>query len=414
MHEPTALKDGFPMNAITQNDLFQLVREPGDRCVSLYMPIYTGAESRQNPTRLKKRLRNAENGLSLHGTGKEDGNEVLAPLTDLFDHLTFGEEEGRGLAAFAGRGGARAFRMDVPCDELCVVGRHFYIIPVVISLAEHARFYVLAVSQNQVRLLRGNRIAIEEITVPNLPTNIKAALNLDTREPSRQAHPAHTDMTKHKEGLVFHGHGGEPDAAEAELLNYCRAIERAVSAELQTAADPLILAGVDYLFPIYREVNRYSHLIETPIIGNPELLSDADLQQCAWTIIEPILDQRRHEATERYGDCIAQGRISNAIDEILVAASAGAVETLFIDPAVKRTGSFEPEELTVRIDEEPQEGNEDLVNLAATIVLRNSGLVIPMPSGDVPGGGLMAAILRYPFPPSIEQMSTASQTQRRR
>ena len=117
-------------------------------------------------------------------------------------------------------------------------------------------------------------------------------------------------------------------------------------------------------------------------------------------------------ARSKYGDNLSQARISNSIEDILVAASSGAVETLFIDPSVKRTGSFDADQLAVHIDDQPREENEDLVNLAATIVLRNSGAVMPL-SGDIPSGG-MAAIMRYAFPPPIEQMSTASQTQPRR
>jgi hypothetical protein len=403
----------FSMNTITDSELRQLIDYSSDPCVSLYMPIYTGAENRQNSARLKKLLRKAEDALLRRGTQKSLAQELLAPASDRLALIKFSEEIGQGLAVFSGHSGCQLYGVHVPCDELSVVGNHFYILPLVSSLAVNAAFYVLAVSQNQVRLLHGTRTEMEEVTVPELPVNLKEALRFDPREPNLQAHQAHTDLQKHKEGLVFHGHGGEPDAAEEEILAYCRAIERSLWPILRDKTEPMVFAGVDYIFPVYRDVNRYPHLMPTPIIGNPELLSAVDLRERAWSIVEPTLDEQRQAALSKYGDCIGQGRTSNSIDSILIAASAGAVETLFIDPTAKQTGAFDVERLTVQIDDEPQEMSEDLVNLAVTIVLRNSGMVMPLASEDIPAGGAMAATMRYVFPP-VEQMSTASQTQRRR
>jgi hypothetical protein len=401
------------MEKITNHELLQLVNQSNERCVSLYMPVYNGVESRQNPTRLKKLLRLAEDELLRHGAKRAAATELLAPADDLLEHLTLSKESSESLAVFTGNGNCSVYSVPTTCDEVCVVGSHHYILPAVTALADNAAFYVLAVSQNQIRLLRGTKDEVHEVEVPNLPPNMQRALNLDNRQSALQAYQARPGLRK-KEGLVFHGHGGEPDAAKAELLNYSREIEKAIWPVLRNESDPLVFAGVDYLFPIFRDVTQYPHVLPTPLAGNPELLSPADLRERAWKLVQPTLDRRRAAVLAKYGNCISQGRASNAIDDILIAASAGAVETLFVDPAEKRWGIFDPAEPTVRIDESLNHDGEDLINLAAVIVLRNRGMVMPMPSGNVPGGGALAAIMRYPFPPPIEQMSTASQTQRLR
>jgi hypothetical protein len=121
-----------------------------------------------------------------------------------------------------------------------------------------------------------------------------------------------------------------------------------------------------------------------------------------------MLRDRCEAVLAKYGDSIALGRTSNHVDEIIPAAHAGAVETLFIDPRAKRTGTFDPDELTVSIDEVPRDDREDLVNLAAALVLRNSGTVEPV--ANVPGGGVMAAVMRYPFPSASEPTATAARS----
>jgi len=170
-----------------------------------------------------------------------------------------------------------------------------------------------------------------------------------------------------------------------------------VAERLRSETAPLIFAGVDYLFPIYQGVNSYPHLAPKPIMGNPELWLPADIQQRAWPIVEAMLHERRETELGRYGNYISVGRSSDRVDEILIAAKAGAVETLFLDPAARCTGTFDSETLSVVVDAAPREENEDLVNLAAVLVLRNNGAVEPLASGHVPGGGPLAATLRYPF-----------------
>src|SRR5215216_2411810 len=115
------------MKTITHSDLLQLVDQTGDPCISLYVPIYTGAENRQNSTRLKKLFRNAEDALIHRGAQKTFAQEMLAPANDRLSKLTFSEEIGQSLAVFLRRGEFHVYGIHVPCDELCIVGSHFYI-----------------------------------------------------------------------------------------------------------------------------------------------------------------------------------------------------------------------------------------------------------------------------------------------
>ena len=49
---------------------------------------------------------------------------------------------------------------------------------------------------------------------------------------------------------------------------------------------PLVLAGVDYLFPIYREANTYPHLLDKGITGSPEELTIKDLHRQSLSLVE--------------------------------------------------------------------------------------------------------------------------------
>ena len=82
------------MNTICNRDLLQLVEYSDDFCASLYLPLYTGAESRQNTTRLKKLLRTAEATLKRRGASPSIVQDALTSANELMGRLTFGEEGG--------------------------------------------------------------------------------------------------------------------------------------------------------------------------------------------------------------------------------------------------------------------------------------------------------------------------------
>jgi hypothetical protein len=384
------------MEVIRRDDLSDLVDDASRIVVSIYMPLEAGADSRQNSVRLKNLLRVAEEKLLARGLRKPDVESMLAPA---FEPLESGFDWGRlnrGLAVFINEDSARLRQLPAASPERCDVGPNFYVLPLVEALAEDLPFYVLAVSQNGVQLLYGTRNSLKEIAVPELPANRDAAVMLEDTEPARQAHISRPQVPGTRD-LTYHGHGGASDAAKDEIEQYLRAIDRALAKFLRGKTDPLVFTGVDYLFPIYQQANNYRHLMPTPITGNPEQWSPDELRERAWPIVKQLIESHRAAARARYGNRISIDCTSDRLEDILIAAHAGAVETLFVDSRVERLGVFSPETSMVRIDSVPHADSDDLVNLAAVLVLRASGAVEPSDSPELPGGVAIAAILRYPF-----------------
>ncbi len=387
------------MKMLNLRDLMELAETSGEQhLVSMYMPTYNGAEFQQNAIRYKNLAGTAERKLIGAGMKSAAARQLIASATELLDERNEWKEQGPSLAIFIGPNGVRVLRLPTRCDEICTVGSNFHLIPLLGWINNDAPYFVLAVSQNDVRLFFGRRGGIEEVEVPGLPTSRQEALGLDEPEPSRQQHSA-ARGTPGKQGLVFHGQGGAPDESKQEILAFCREIDRALADVLRLRSEPLIFAGVDYLFPIYQEANSYAHLLPTPVAGNPELWSPRDIQERAWPLVESMIQRRRDAALDKFGNSISLRQALDRAEDVVVAAHAGAIDTLLIDLDAQVTGSFEPERLAVEVDEPPRDDGEDLVNLAATLVLRTSGTVEPLDAKLLPGGGAMAAVLRYPFEP---------------
>ena len=56
---------------------------------------------------------------------------------------------------------------------------------------------------------------------------------------------------------------------------------------------PLVVAAVDYLLPIFRQASAYPHLLQRGIEGNPDRLSEKELHDRAWTLVEPSFQAAR-------------------------------------------------------------------------------------------------------------------------
>jgi len=166
---------------------------------------------------------------------------------------------------------------------------------------------------------------------------------------------------------------------------------------LGDAEAPLLLAGVDYLLPLYHEANGYPHLLEGGIEGSPKVKSPRELHQEAIAKLKPTLEQEQQEALADFQRLVGTGQVSTELSEIVPAAHYGRVDVLFAAEDAKQVGSFDQQTGEVRQNGSSANGTaaDDLIYLAALQTYLNSGRVYVTAPETVPGQNDMAAILRY-------------------
>ena len=198
--------------------------------------------------------------------------------------------------------------------------------------------------------------------------------------------------------VTIHGQGGGSDeSAKNDLLRYFRLVSDGLTEFLQGDRVPLVLAGVEYLLPIYKEANTYPNLIETVITGNPDLLSADELHKSAWEILGPHFQAAQEEALAYYQQLAGQAseRVANTLEKIVPAAFNGRVETLFVAAGVQQWGVFNPVTNKIEFHEQIESGDETLLDLAAVQTYLKGGIVYTVEPEKVPGGTNAAAVLRY-------------------
>jgi hypothetical protein len=377
------------VDVIRRTDLERLALQGRGPCVSVFLPIHrAGPGVQQGPIRLKNLLRRAIQELQADGVKAPMIHSVLAPLRRLVNDGLFWQYQRDGLALFSRPGWWRSLRVPLDFPELAVVADRFHVSPLLPLLTGDGHFFVLALSQNQIRLLEGTRDRLEEVDLPGVPLGVRDALQGAEAQKQLQLYVA--DQGGVAARGIFHGHGSAGDVQKDHVLRYFRKANRALGEVLAGERAPMVLAAVEHLAPLWRQVTTYPHLVDQVLAGSPEELGLHELHARAWAVVEPLFRKAHHEAAARYHQLAGTGRTCQDPREIVRAAKEGRVEVLFAAPlptgvsSVASGPSFNGDRAL-----------RDVVELAAVTTLVKGGTVYALHVGAVPGDGSVAAVFRY-------------------
>lgn len=396
------------MDRLTKQSLLDLINEPQGRCISIYMPTERkGADTQQGPIRLKNLLGQAQAELGELGERTPDIESLLTPAQALVNNSEFWQYQSDGLALLLSADSMATYRVPLAFPEMVIVNDRFLLKPLLPLVIGEGTFYLLSLRQGGVRLLRGSRFELAEVALgEDVPTSLAEALKYDEFETNIRFHIAARPSTGSSRGApdrgaaIYHGQGGAGDDAniKEQLIRFFRQLDNGVRDLLESSQQPpLVLAGIDYLRGIYRQVNQYGGLIDEEVTIDPEALTLPELHQRAWALVEPMFTADRQTALDTYQHLAGtqDQRAGHAIEEIAPAAYFQRIDTLFVPHTVGLWGTFEPENNQVQVHDERQPGAQDLLDFAAVHTLLNGGSVYLVEPDDLSVGALPAAIFRY-------------------
>lgn len=385
------------MDMLNKEELKRLSEKQDGWHVSVFMPTHrAGAEIQQDSIRLKNLLGKAEERLLAAGLRTPEVRTLLEPASRLIGDRLFWQRQSDGLAIFAAPEMARTYRLPLALEELVVVADRFHIKPLLPLLSGDGQFYLLALSQAEVRLLQGSRYSVRQVELEDTPASMAEALRFDDPERRLQFHTSSGPSGgEGNRQAMFYGHGAPSEDEKGAILRYFQQVDAGLQHLLAGEQSPLVLAGVEYLLPIYREANSYRFLVERGVVGNPDDLSAEELHQRAWEIVQPRFDKERKEAASRFRQAAGTDRASDELVKIVPAAHYGRVETLFVALDRQQWGAFDPATNEVHLHQDPEAGDSDLLDMAAVQTLLNGGTVYAVQREQMPAETFLAALLRY-------------------
>lgn len=387
------------MKLFTRTDFLELAELRAEGCVSLYVP--TDRRSSDNYQQDRTEFKNLLSAVTVelretYGWRNDAIETLLKPAHDLLDQPTFWQHSSDLLVVFLHQGGDMQL-LQLPLEY--AAPKHFisdrpYLRPLIPMLSSDGRFLILSLRLDEIRLFQATRHVFEEIDLSDeVPQEVNEVKDLENKQQSLQFRSGHGGGG----GAVFHGQGVSSDERKKEeIAEFLREVDKTITDELENQDLPLVLAGVDYLIPIYRSVSKYNNLHDAHVLaGSPKGYTDLELHEMAVEAIDAHLDAPRSESVERYNEAAGASLTSSDKRKTLLAAWAGQVDTLFLHPDAHLWGTYDEAAHQVQINAEPTPGNYCLLNEAAIQTLRNGGTVFLTAEAPVTKDTPLAAILRY-------------------
>jgi hypothetical protein len=380
----------------TREDLQLLLSHHEAPCVSLYVPTRRApSEWQQSALQFKNLMRDVEKSL----LQRKEWKQAAGPVLDKIRALDSSEQWSRQretLAVFASPDLFRSWQFAEAMPETAVVSDTFYTKGLVKRLQGEFRYYVLALTIENITLFEGNSEQLDVVHVPGMPRGLRD-LELKTSEPGLNAK---TTSAGTGGGTIMFGtaKGGASHANEMkeEVRSLFRMVDKALLPLTHDQRVPLILASLVQNHGMFHEVSKNPALLDDRIDGNPENLSLDDLRKRALEILKPRREEMLKEIAAQWGAAAAHNRGTNYLPNISKAAVYGRVQTLLLEDGKKIYGKLDRGTGEIsNMSSAPQNDAQDLLDDVSELVLAASGSVYVLPRKMMPTDVGVAAIYRY-------------------
>ncbi|HEY7597353.1 MAG TPA: hypothetical protein VH969_29675 [Actinophytocola sp.] len=301
---------------------------------------------------------------------------VEEQLADLAEDDEFWRYQARSLAVFVTPEALTTFRLPNQLSRSVEVSDRFHVKPLLRSMTFTQAAFVLELTQGSVRLLEiVPELRPAEVSVPDMPSDVASAVgksSIADRAPIRR----------------LQGSEGQ----KVRMRQFARQVDQALRPILAGQDVPLILAAVEPMVSIFRSVCSYPHLTPTTISagsGDTELIADAR------RVLDETHTEQLRGAWALFEQRTSQGRTATDIADIARYATAGAVDTLFVDIDATISGFVDEQTGAVEFRETGDAADYGVLDEISRRVWLTGGRIFAVRREDVPGGGETAAILRF-------------------
>ncbi len=371
-------------------ELLEGARAP---CVSIYLPTRRGAGA-ADAHALRFRAAVARSRELLEARDGAGAEGVLTGLEELLADREFWRRQDDGLAVFAAPGFRRQFRLRASLPELVSVGPTFHARPLFEYLQAPRRYWVLSLSQKQVRLWEGTADRLTPVQADRLPSDLASALG---RQVERDEISFHSPRGPGN-APIYHGHGVGKDDAKPELERFFRLVDDAVAEILPGQSGPIVLAAVDYYHPMYRSLTRLTALAPEGIPGNVSEWESERLHEASWPIARQTVEREVDDALARWEQGFGRGKTEADLATAFRLAVAGRLHLLLTERGRFVWGFADPISGDISVLSEngadPDPEAVDLLNELMCTVVRHGGQALVLPAERMPTTTGVAAILR--------------------
>lgn len=356
------------------SDVRRLAEIRADWCVTIYDDADNWIRGNHSTDAAKARVRSAVDSLRVVGAGTETIAGIRARLEELADPLQSGaaqtDRRAQSVGIFATEDGAEVFALTTRPSVWVGVSDRFLIGPLLeAALSLIPPVFVLALSENHVRLIDVTAHPAESVEVHGLPRDLEHYIGLD--------------VTGDRNTL---SHLRTSEDPKVRLRQFCGAVDDAVARVLRRHDALLVIAAAEPIASIYRASVSGSAVAASTMVGNHDNDTPDQLAELAAPIIELDRRERLDRHLARFAELPARGRAIASLEDIEVAAKEGNLDTLLVDTD-HRSG--------VPADAFDGHVSIDRVDEIVRHALASGTVIVPVRPRDLPTPDPVAAVLRH-------------------
>lgn len=365
----------------TLPELKALAVTRADPCVSIYLPTTPLTEDAQADRIAFKNL--AKLALDEVRRADFDPKRVAAleeHLADLVDDEAFWQFQARSLAVLATPDATRSYRLPSALVATAQASDRFHLKPLLRAVSFPHTAFVLALSQNAVRLVEVFAdLPPRVVKVDGLPKDAASAVgraSVRSRSPSGRI-------------LGSEGH-------KVLLRQYARSVDSALRGLLAGRETPLILAATEPIASIYRSVSTYPSLTDVGLGGAPDRASDQELAERARAVLDGVYAEEIGKFASLFETRAGQSRTTTDLSDAARAATFGAIEALLVDMDEVVPGTVDEVDGRIALAATSGADSYGVVDEIACRSLITGARVLSVRKQDIPHRASLAAILRRP------------------
>ena len=374
---------------VSEKTIQELIEKNSDVSVTITLPTHKkGEESKQDPIRFKNLLSEASEKIKEYNSKNGFADSLLKQARQLLDKPLFWSHLDKGLAVYVSENRFDVYKLPYEVEEQVFVNNHFMITPLLPMTSMDGSFSVLAVSRQNIRLLRCTRNEVQDITPSEIPLSIEDYIEID---PEKQLN-FHSGSRGQK--AVYFGHGANEEDKLIVVEGFYREIEKEITRVIKQYDDPLILTGLTENIGIYKKVNSYNRVLDEVVKRNPDELTDKELKDKGWEIIQTFFLGDMYKSLENLKKS-TNDKVSNNLAEIVEATVMGKSQTIFISKGEKKWGFYDEVNHTVQYSNNPNGKDVELLNWLSITAFKTGSKVYILPKEEMPIRSTVAAEYRF-------------------
>ncbi len=369
---------------LNNKELRKLAEHQKEGSISILMPTHkSGQEVLEEVDKkvLKNKLKDLSLALEKRGLNHGEIQAELEPFNQLMDDHLFWHYMDNGLAIYKSGDDFIVHKLPEAPAEMLTIMERYYIVPLVPMVQHNKTFYILELNLEEIKLFKADKYHIEQIDVSGIaPHELEEVVGYDYREKATQFHTI--SMGK---STLYKGHDSTPEMDKKEVWKFFEAVDDALYKNyLHDKNEPLIVACVDYFYPIYKDVTEYKNLYPEFIKGSKKNAKESDLHRDALALLSDYFEAEVPERLEKFMTLAGTGKTAQSVENILPAAERGRVEHLILQYPESIFGLYDEEKREITRKDPMEPGVKELLNELAALTVCTDGTVDLLPDEKFP------------------------------